>query len=190
MSAPDDPLAEHARCPALKQKHLDKLTAEGVPPSALMRTALGGFSCFARDLVVAQDGRFEFHRYSAHHEAQWAYVWPAHDEFGDVADLVAWRPKASVATWLGRVGLLGQEMIYAPRLGDPLNVFPDALAWLRAGRDGLCVIDPSRSASLLREAGTLKVATVAEGRSLRDLLTMPVPQIVVDEASLPTRRAA
>ena len=76
-----------------------------------------------------------------------------------------WR-QGFVGSWLGRVGLLGEEQLDGPRLGAPLQVHPDPLAWLRAGRDGVVIVDPVRAAPMLRDAGPLEVASFGERRSL------------------------
>ncbi len=114
---------------------------------------------------------------------------PLRDETGDLVDLAAWNPDDGViALWRGVACLLGEQNISAPRIEhDGVRVHPSALAWLRAGRTGVYVVDPERAR--WRLAGeTLVVDDVAFGRRLRDALRLPEPQIFVTTAD--ARRAA
>lgn len=103
------------------------------------------------------------------------------DGGGFLADLVAWQPRTGVlASWLGRVALLGEEQVCGPRWGDePLILHANPLAWLRASREGAVVLNPSQAAPLLRDVGPLEVATVEEGLRLRAMLSVKPPRIVV-----------
>ncbi len=190
-AAPIDIVAEHALCRSLSQAHIDALITEGVPSSALLHDANGCWSLILRDRLVLTGERFEFARYRSSDNAVGAFILIAADEFGEPADLIAWRPGGRPSTWLGRAGLVGAEMIYAPRWGAPLSVFDTVLDWLRAGRDGVVIVDPARAASLLREAGRLQVSTHAQRRRLEQLMTVPPPRIeVTPPAKIPMLEAA
>jgi hypothetical protein len=118
-----------------------------------------------------------------------AIVFPVFDEFGETIDVAAWHPKSgALDLWCGAACLLGEQNISAPRIEhDGVRVHPSALAWLRAGRTGVYVVDPERAR--WRLAGeTLVVDDVAFGRRLRDALRLPEPQIFVTTAD--ARRAA
>jgi len=105
---------------------------------------------------------------------------PVRDECGDLVDLAAWNPDdGALALWRGVASMLGAETIFASRLGEPLLVHETPLDWLRAGRRGVYIIDPQRAAPLLRLAEPLGVKREAHGRSLRQVLTIPAPRIVV-----------
>jgi hypothetical protein len=58
-------------------------------------------------------------------------------------------------------------------------VHENPLDWLRAGRRGVCIVDPQRAAPLLRLSEPLGVTREAYGRRLRQALTPPAPRIVV-----------
>ena len=170
-------VAAHGLCRSLTQHHIDRLIGEGVPPMAMIRSALGSSSLMLRGRVLLSGRRFEFE--PDHEAAVGAFVWPAFDEFGDAADLVAWRPSAPPALWRGACCMLGQELVFGPRF-EPLRVHESTLDWLRAGRDGVVVVDEPMAASLLREAGgPLVVATAAHRRRLETMLTVKPPRIEV-----------
>jgi hypothetical protein len=105
---------------------------------------------------------------------------PLRDECGDIVDLAAWNPDdGALALWRGAASMLGAENIFAPRLGEPLLAHETPLDWLRAGRQGVFIVDPQRAAPLLRLSEPLGVAGEAHGRRLRQDLTIPAPRIVV-----------
>jgi hypothetical protein len=111
-----------------------------------------------------------------------AFVVVARDQLGDASDLIAFGARGGVAPWLGREPLLGAQRVLAPRLGEPLRVFPNVLKWLAGGRDGVVVLNWRRAAERL--AGlTLAVVDVEFGQVLRDRLTRPAPSIVVERQS-------
>jgi hypothetical protein len=113
-----------------------------------------------------------------------AFIVIARDEFGVTDDLVAFDGQGRLAPGLGRARLLGAQMILGPRLGEPLRVFEDVWAWLRADRDGVVILDWRVAASRLEDV-SLCVDSVEFGQILRERLTRPAPQIFVK-----TRQAA
>ena len=104
------------------------------------------------------------------------------DVYGDPVDLVAFHggPTSFSGSWLGRVGMLGEDNLWRAR--DVLDVHATPLDWLRAERRGVCVVDPVRAAPALRDAGTLEVGSQAERRRLADMLTLRLPDIRVRPA--------
>ena len=108
----------------------------------------------------------------------------ARDQFGVTDDLVAFDDRGRLAPGLGRARLLGEQMILAPRLGEPLRVLEDVWAWLRADRDGVVILDWRVAARRLEDV-SLCVDSVEFGQSLRERLTRPAPPIFVK-----TRQAA
>jgi hypothetical protein len=108
-----------------------------------------------------------------------ALIIPALDGIGEIEDLVALDlDSGALARWRGRAAVLGAEMILAPRLGDPLRVFPDARAWLGGNCEGVMILDWRKAAAAL-EGVTLEVDSVEFGQQLREHLTRPAPPIVV-----------
>ncbi len=53
------------------------------------------------------------------------------------------------------------------------------LSWLRAGREGVVVVDPIRAAPMLRDAGPIEVASFGERRILVDLMRIRLPDVTV-----------
>jgi hypothetical protein len=96
-----------------------------------------------------------------------AMIFIGRDGDGYPADLVAWTPTLNrMASLYGRAALLGEDEVFAPRF-DPeqaLQVHETPLQWLLAEREGVCIVDPTRAASLLRSAAPLAASSVAFGR--------------------------
>jgi hypothetical protein len=133
------------------------------------------------DVIFRPGGRFDFSsevRELRGHVA--GIIIPVRDEAGELVDIGAWNVDGGkLALWRGVASMLGAENIFAPRLSEPLLVHETPLDWLRAGRDGVFLVDPQRAAPLLRFAEPLGVKREAHGRSLRQVLTIPAPRIVV-----------
>lgn len=176
-----DPLAEWNACGRLRQADLDHLIAAGVPVMALAGDRFGGF-CIARDRIVRHPAarRFEFERHdTVAGEGMPALIALALDEDGDPIDLVAFHggPAPFVGSWLGRVGMLGEDALWRAR--DALTVHAAPIDWLRAGRDGVVVVDPVRAAPVLRDAGAMEVGSQAERRRLLDLMAVRLTKVRV-----------
>jgi hypothetical protein len=168
-------LRQHFSGQPLDQAGIEWFRRRGVPI-----TALGLPLAVMTHAVWFDRCRFEFEACRPSGEPQRAIVFPALNEFGDLADLVAWHPKSNaLATWLGRVVVLGEEQIFGPRLGEPLVVHPSPLEWLKASREGVVVVDPMRARPILQFAGPLMVADAAERRRLQEMLTIRPPTIRV-----------
>ena len=71
-----------------------------------------------------------------------AIVVPVMDGF-ELIDLLAFDPRAP-DRWrlrLGAAALLGSDALDNQLLGKPLNIYRTPLAWLRAGLDGVVILD-------------------------------------------------
>jgi hypothetical protein len=108
-----------------------------------------------------------------------AFIVIARDELGVTDDMVAFDGQGRLATGLGRARLLGEQMILAPRLGEPLRVFEDVWAWLRADRDGVVILDWRVAARRLEDV-SLCADRVEFGQILRERLARPAPPIFVN----------
>ena len=173
------PIWEWGRCAPLNQRDVDKFVASGVDPTVLVQGRTNSGVSIVRDRITTSPRRFEFGRYSRTEFLDGpAYIAVAFDREAEPVDLVAWR-QGFVGSWLGRIGLLGEEQLDSPRFDEPLLVHPDTLSWLRAGRDGVVVVDPVRAAPLLRDAGPLEVADFGERKTLLDLMRIKLPDVVV-----------
>ena len=101
------------------------------------------------DVIFRPAGRFDFSREvreARGHVA--AIIIPARDECGDLVDLAAWNvDDGDLALWRGVASMLGEDWISAPRIeSDALAVFADVASWLRAGRRGVVIVDPTTRA--------------------------------------------
>ncbi|RYC29706.1 hypothetical protein D3273_22465 [Lichenibacterium minor] len=185
------PFSEWKRCATLRQADIDGYLSAGVDIMSLVQSYDGSGLAVARDRIVAHPDRrrFEFSRFSrgAFLDVS-AHILVALDREGEIADLVAFRggENAFAGSWLGRIGLLGEEQL--DRARDELRVHADVLSWLRAGRQGVVVIDPVRAAPMLRDAGSMVVGSWEEKRRLTDMLSVRLPPIAI-EAPLKVRAA-
>jgi hypothetical protein len=136
---------------------------------------------YVEPVVFLPNGCFEFARHARDASgAVVAVVFLAFDDLGNPLDLVAWEPETGrLALWLGRVSMLGQDNLYGWRIGEPLAAHETPLEWLRAGREGVFVIDPQRASPLLRMVEPLGVKRQEFGRQLQSALTIRAPRIVV-----------
>jgi hypothetical protein len=105
----------------------------------------------------------------------------ARGDCGDTIDLAAWSlDTGALATWRGVATMLGEDRLTAPRLDvDGLRVFPGPAEWLRAGRQGVVILDANRARWRLT-GERLIVAESAFGRRLRAALRLPEPQVFVE----------
>ena len=172
----------------LRQAEIDRLLALGIPRLALDRdpSPFDGFSLTAAQVEFLDDG-FEFTAYVRDPQRpQRALIIPARNIDGEIGDIAALTRKAcEVRFWLGRLSMLGENNILAPRF-EPLAAHQTALDWLKAGRHGVFIADPAR-ASFHLEGHSLLAANAGFGGQLRKALTRPAPPIFVNKDA---RRAA
>jgi len=187
VSAASDPVAAFDRCDLLRQIDLDRFKAAGIPVMALVQSKFGRGRCLKRARVVLDSNgrRFEFERFSRYHiDADEAFILMALDRDGEPVDLVAWRaePSGFLGSWLGHAAMLGAEQLDLPRLGEPLRVYETPIEWLRDGREGVVVVDPSRAGPMLRDAGPIVVNSWIHKARLADMMTVKLPRIIVEPA--------
>lgn len=157
----------------LLQRHLDWLNGFGVPTSAIIRPDLirlaHGFK--------AHDGFFEPDKSG-----------PAWFVFAEPEDAIFWRPEADeLARWTGRAFALGEQAVdnagtYS--LGHCLHVYRSPLHWLKAGRDGIVVIDWERAFDELRHCPRVAVDENLLPVYSRHMRPCRLPEVYV----LPERR--
>jgi hypothetical protein len=165
----------------LHQQALDWFTENGVNGLALAKTMWGHFDFVNVDEIVWLPRKtFEFARYKKSHEASSACIFVVRDQFVEPLDIVAWQATTGrVATWLGRAALIGEDQLFAPRLAEGLQVHETPLEWFRQRRAGVVVIDKTRAATMLRDAGPLLASSFEHGKELRQMLRVTAPRILV-----------
>ena len=111
-----------------------------------------------------------------------ALIFIARDALGDPCDLVAWTLNhRKLAPWYGAAALLGAEDILATRLTPEgaLPVHRTPLGWLRAGREGVVLIEERRAALEIRDFGPLAAEDEVHAKELQQLFRRREPQIYV-----------
>jgi len=178
---PCDLIEVWQECPHLTQGQIDRLLGSGVSEEALAFDPDDYGFALAADSVAFDGAQFTFERHMRQPaECERAFIVPARDQFGEIVDLIAWRGE-QLATWCGRVGTLGLQNIFAPRLAsDCLPVAPNPLEWLRAGRRAVLIVNPDRAKWELAHAEPLCAVSIAHGCGLRDMLTHS-PRILVPD---------
>ncbi|QDM32653.1 hypothetical protein FNL55_15820 [Tardiphaga sp. vice352] len=183
--APDDPfgaISEQARGRIVPQAAREWFIASGVPPINLVKTWAGYSDLVLHDDVIFLDnGCFEFGRYRQG-KAQQALTFVAWSLDGYADDVIAWQATTDrIAPWLGHACMLGEDNLTGPCLEGGLVVHSTPLEWFRDKRAGVVVLDPVRSAPLLRDAGTLLAGSLDAAKKLKKLLAVELPNILVPQ---------
>jgi len=173
---------------AIHQHHLDHITALGVSGAALVAIGLIGVAAIETD----RHGLYQpaDHGRPALIVAAWDR--PPIRPDGSVAwdavpvDLVAVRTDDPGRWWLrrGSVCLLGDHMIDYYVLGaDPVRVHRDPIAWLRAGGDGVVVLEDDGYDILANLPAGLVAEDVEHGERIKARLARPfkTPPIFIAE---------
>jgi hypothetical protein len=125
---------------------------------------------------------------------EFAYIFGCIDGDG-LADLVAWSPRVGgIASRLGVAAVLGQRQAEEARddvTARPLRIWRNPLGWLKAGRNGVVIVDHLGAAHLLAD---LPIAPEEDGgrhaRELRAGLRVPPPRIIAAWKPASKQRAA
>ncbi|MBX4989386.1 hypothetical protein [Rhizobium lentis] len=152
----------------LLQRHLDWLNGSGVPLRAIIRPEpirlAHGFN--------GPDGLFDPDESG-----------PAWFAFAEVGDVIFWRPENDeLARWTGRAFALGEQAVdnagtYS--LGHCLHVHRSPLHWLKAGRDGVVVIDWRRAFDELRHCPRVAVHEALLPVYTRHMRPARMPQVSI-----------
>jgi hypothetical protein len=181
--ASDDAERRYGALPELTWEAYSWFLAKGVSPAALIypetlrRTRVS---------VHCDDPFFDFVEDDGEDEED-AIIFLARDDEGFPSDLVAWTcGSRRLSTHWGAVSVLGADDIVAPRVTPEgaLVVHRTPLGWLRAGREGVVVVEARRAAQLLRDFGPLAGEDEAHGCELRELFRRQEPRIYVPERRL------
>jgi hypothetical protein len=183
-------IAEYCLCALPSDDVLRGLATAGIDLAALIRRWQNRPRDVPRiDCVIFDKrGGFEFARYRNDLRGTGAMIFIINDHTGGVIDLAAWAPPQPPALWMARGSMLGAENLFGFRMREALEIHPTPLEWLRAGCRGVVIINPQKSADLLRRAEPLQASSFAHGRTLRKLLEVRPPRILVPSPT--SRRAA
>ena len=123
---------------------------------------------------IARDGRFQP---DARREK-----WFAFDEL-EAGDIVFWRwETAELASWCGRAFALGQDIVDSPStyaFNNYLAIYADPLDRLRAGRDGIVVLDWSRAFDRLRDCPGIAVCSTLLTTYRKSMKPARLPKLAV-----------
>jgi hypothetical protein len=162
----------------LLPREVEELERLGIPADTLAGPVPVGAG-----YVVFDEYGFEFEQHTKHGtEGTRAFLFLVTDHQGVARDVVAWAPQLSkLTTWLGRAWALGEEKINDPRLTDhgALPVHRTPVCWLKARREGICLVRPQAAAHWLCDAGPLLAEDEAHGEELDQILTRPAPRILI-----------
>lgn len=105
-----------------------------------------------------------------------AYIFQAEDR-GEVIDLVAWRPPATLATLRGVAFCVGDadDILNPATYSDDgaLRVHPTALEWLKAEREGIVIVQPRYAFAYLSQARCIECADTEHAAQLDRWLRPP-----------------
>jgi hypothetical protein len=167
----------------LDQSALDWLLNQGVSSDII-----GTFSIresdpmSVRSATVLLDGRGH---YSYNAIGEFAYILPVVAR-STIIDHVAWVPSTGqLASHDGNGAMLGEGQLGRDGLGTTgraIRVHRTPLGWLRAGRQGLVIVNACEAAHRLSGV-TLRAEDEAHLEELADLLRLPSPTILTSEVT-------
>ena len=152
-----------------------------VPVLALARDGDGHGQTLGEAFITVDDRNvFEFADPPHGEDTMRALIIVARDESGCPLDLVAWAPKTNaISTYFCRCPVLGAHALNGARLNEPLRVHKSVLAWLRADRNGIVILDSARAWRFIDSDLLIGAADVEHGIELRRVLQPPPARIVV-----------
>jgi hypothetical protein len=108
-------------------------------------------------------------------------------------DVIAWQLRSKkAATWRGVAFALGEEAIWNPAAwftGGALKVHATPLNWLKANREGICIVQPRLTYAMLRHVPRIAVTDPQFGRQVQQWLKPPKSSVKILVA-VPERAAA
>jgi hypothetical protein len=99
---------------------------------------------------------------------------------GEPIDIAAWSPKTGkLGTWRGVAFALGQDAIFNPATyfgANPLRIHNGPLEWLKAGRDGIVIVQPKYTYAYLRNVRRASFADPALAQHVQSWIQPPQPR--------------
>lgn len=162
----------------LLPREVEEVEQLGIPPDTL-----AGPIPVGAGYVIFDELGFVFDHHTGHSAVGTrAFLFLITDHQGVARDVIAWAPQlGKLTTWLNRAWALGEETIYRPRLTDheALPVHRTPVGWLKARREGVCLVRPRAASHYLCDTGPLLAEDEAHGDELDRLLTRPAPRILI-----------
>jgi hypothetical protein len=98
-------------------------------------------------------------------------------------DLAAWSPRTGeIGCWYGRGFALGQDQINNPATyfdGNALRIHATPLDWLKADRDGICIIQPKLAYAMLRSVSCVSFADFDTAKKFETWIKPPGPRVAM-----------
>ena len=141
---------------SLNQAQINWLLRQGVMPLSIVTP---------EPIYIAPgsraDGGFFYHQKPDDPKMPgWLALQPSELEF---ADIFYWHPASRIFAWefgYRRGFALGQDILENPgatALGQAINIYADVMTWLKAGREGLVIVDWDQAHARLRHVGHVAV---------------------------------
>jgi hypothetical protein len=101
---------------------------------------------------------------------------------GEIIDLIAWSPESNrIGSWRGVAFAVGdQDDIWNPASffdGSPLRVHANPLAWLKADREGIVVVDHRMTNAMLGRAWAVSFADYEFAEQFQKWVQPPAPTV-------------
>jgi hypothetical protein len=177
----DTVLSRYSELANLSTAQIAWLLSEGIQPAAL---SCGDVPVAAR-ILPRPDGLFDFpDEANRGEDAKPGLVFLYREPDGSATDLVGWLPRSGwLGTWLNRAALLGDPL--GPRLdhAGALPVWRSPMNWLRAGREGVVILDPVRAAYRIHDAGPVLAEDPDHAAEIDRALNRLLPAILLHNRS-------
>jgi hypothetical protein len=159
---------------ALSEEQGAWLVKQGVPPEALLDPTPVG----AANVCFHDDGTF-----AASASGTAVLTFRVADVDAVDIDLAAWSPRTGeLASWYGRAFALGEDQIFNPAsffAGAALRIHEDPLAWLCAGREGICIIKPEVTYAMMRHVPRVTFADFDFAKTFETWIKPPAPRVAM-----------
>jgi hypothetical protein len=164
--------ATYSGLPYPTSAEIERLFKSGVPADAMAEP----WPIKSAQVRFFNGGSFDFDR-----EGRAAIIFLAEDR-GEVIDLIAWQQKSgAVASWRGAAFCLGDtEHIFNPATyfaDDALRIHRTPLDWLKASREGICIVRSALAYSYLRMAPRVSCADEVYLQQVKRWVQAPKPTV-------------
>lgn len=166
------PYPDLGRYSRIEGQQVDWFRSRGMSEKALK----GPPSVMLAHGYKAPDGLFE--------ESAAGEAWLA---FPEAEDVVYWRRRTNeFCTWNGRAFAIGQDAIddiTTFTFDNCLNIFASPLDWLRAGRDGIVIVNWSQAFDRLRDVPSVAPEAALLQKYEKSMVPKRLPRVFVIQAA-------